>query len=347
MSVSACITSVSGPSLLAEERAFLREAQPWGVILMGRSCVSREQVKALTADIKDALGRDALILIDQEGGRVARLKAPEWPKFPAAGVYGELYLNDPKTAIEACQLGHRLMGQELFDLGIQADCAPCGDLRQTETHDAIGDRSFGYTVEAVIALTEAALTGLAEAGVAGVMKHMPGQGRATSDTHYDLPAVTADVTALLEDMSVFKALADTVPMGMTCHVIFEAFDANLPTTISQTVISETIRKRIGFQGLLMTDDLGMEALGGSLATRGANALAAGCDVLLHCSGFLQDPTDILKEMEEVAGAAGTLSGLSLERAEAAQASIHAPTDFDTEQAWQRFSALMSTMEARA
>ncbi len=347
MSLSACITSISGPSLLAEERAFLREAQPWGVILMGRSCVSRAQVRALTADIKDALGRDALIFIDQEGGRVARLKAPEWPKFPAAGVYGALYMTDPDAAIEACHLGHLLMGMELAGLGIQADCAPCGDLRQSDTHDAIGDRSFGYSTEAVIALTEAALSGLAGAGVAGVMKHMPGQGRATADTHYDLPAVSSDVTALLEDMSIFKALADTVPMGMTCHVIFEAFDAALPTTISPTVISETIRKRIGFQGLLMTDDLGMEALGGTLATRGANALAAGCDVLLHCSGFLKEPTEILREMEEVADAAGTLSGLSLKRAEAAHASIQAPQAIDSEPAWERFTELMSTMEARA
>jgi len=347
MSLSACITSVSGPSLLAEERAFLRDAQPWGVILMGRSCVSRAQVKKLTADIKDALGRDALIFIDQEGGRVARLKSPEWPKFPAAGVYGELFLHNPDTAIEACQLGHRLMGHELFELGIQADCAPCGDLRQAETHDAIGDRSFGYSVDAVIALTEAALSGLADAGVAGVMKHMPGQGRAASDTHYDLPSVAAGITTLVEDMSVFKALSDMVPMGMTCHVIFEAFDHDTPTTISPTVISETIRKRIGFEGLLMTDDLGMEALGGALATRGASALAAGCDVLLHCSGFLKDPAEILAEMQEVAGAAGSLSGVSLERAKAVQSSIRTPVDFDAETAWERFGALMSNMEASA
>jgi beta-N-acetylhexosaminidase len=347
MSLSASITSVSGPTLLADERAFLRDAQPWGVILMGRSCVSRAQVKRLTTEIKDALGREALIFIDQEGGRVARLKAPEWPKFPAAGIFGMLYEASPETALEACYLSHRLMGQELFDLGITADCAPCADLRQTETHDAIGDRSFGYHVEAVSALTEAALAGLSDAGVAGVVKHMPGQGRATADSHYDLPRVDADEAVLLEDISIFKSLSDTVSMGMTCHVVFEALDPERPATISPAVISDTIRGRIGFEGLLMTDDLGMNALGGTLADRGAKAREAGCDILLHCSGFVKNPAEILQEMEEVAGAAGTLSGRSLERAEVAQATAAAAKPFDSEQAWARFAALMSDTEARA
>ncbi|MEM9573122.1 MAG: beta-N-acetylhexosaminidase [Pseudomonadota bacterium] len=347
MSVSACITSVSGPDLLAEERAFLRDAQPWGVILMGRSCESKAQVKALTSDIQDALGRDALIFIDQEGGRVARLKAPEWPKFPAAGVYGELFGNDPEKAEEACYLGHFLMGQELAALGIHADCAPCADLRQSDTHDAIGDRAFGFSVESVSRLTEAAINGLSDAGVVAVIKHMPGQGRSTMDTHYDLPSVGADVTTLLEDLSVFKALSDKAVMGMTCHVIFEAFDPHLPTTISPTVISETIRKRIGFEGLLMTDDLGMEALGGSLTDRGAKALAAGCDVLLHCSGFLKDPAEILNEMQEVAAVAGPLDGQARARADAAEAAIQSAKAIDLEQSWDRFGALMSSMEARA
>ena len=347
MSVSACITSVSGPVLLAEERAFLRDAQPWGVILMGRSCESKSQVSALTNDIKEALGRDALIFIDQEGGRVARLRAPEWSNFPAAGVYGELFDASPEKAEEACYLGHFLLGQELSALGIHADCAPCADLRQSDTHDAIGDRAFGYTVESVSRLTEAALKGLSDAGVAGVIKHMPGQGRSTMDTHYDLPSVEADVATLLEDMSIFKGLSDMAVMGMTCHVIFEAFDPHLPTTISPTVISETIRKRIGFQGLLMTDDLGMEALGGSLTDRGAKALAAGCDVLLHCSGFLKDPDAILGEMQEVAAIAGSLDGQARDRADAAEAAIQPAKALDSEQTWARYGELMSSVEARA
>ena len=347
MSVSACITSISGPVLLAEERAFLREAQPWGVILMGRSCVDREQVKNLTSEIKDALGRDALIFIDQEGGRVARLKAPEWPKFPAAGAYGALFEHAPDDAVEACKLGHRLMGHELYKLGIFADCAPCADLRQTNTHDAIGDRAFGYSVDAVTALTGAAIAGLKSAGVAAVIKHMPGQGRSVLDTHYDLPSVEADATELMQDMSIFRALADQVPMGMTCHVIFEAFDAENPTTISPTIISETIRERIGFQGLLMTDDLGMDALGGTLTDRGAKALAAGCDLLLHCSGFLKEPGHILREMEEVAAVSGALDGIAKQRAAAADTFVTPPQPFDAEQAWARFGDLMAQTEARA
>ena len=341
MSISACITSISGPVLLPEERAFLREANPWGVILMGRSCVSRAQVSALVADIHDALGREALIFIDQEGGRVARLKAPEWPKFPAAGVYGQLFEFDQGRATEACRLGHRLMGQELARIGIHADCAPVGDLRQSDTHDAIGDRAFGYSVEAVVGLAEAALQGLSEAGVAACIKHMPGQGRATSDSHYDLPIVSADERLLQQDFSIFSALGPQSPMGMTCHVVFETLDAENPATVSKTVISDVIRSRIGFDGLLMTDDLGMNALGGRLFDRGARALAAGCDVLLHCSGFLKDPAEILKEMEEIASTAGTLSGASLQRANAADASVRIPADFDTEHDWTRFTELLS------
>lgn len=346
MSVSACITSISGPVLLTEERAFLRDAEPWGVILMGRSCQDRAQLQALTSDIRDALGRDALIFIDQEGGRVARLKAPEWPTFPAAGTYGALYDQDPAQAVEACTLGHQLLGLELSELGITADCAPCCDLRQSDTHDAIGDRAFGYSNDAVTALTHAALQGLSDAGVAGVVKHMPGQGRATMDTHYDLPRVAADESSLAEDFSIFHALSDQASMGMTCHVIFEAFDPHLPTTISPTVISEAIRGRIGFQGLLMTDDLGMDALGGALADRGAKALAAGCDVLLHCSGFLKDSDAILKEMQDVAAAAGRLDGMALKRAQAAENAADKPVSLDKEASWARYNALMSDAEAR-
>lgn len=347
MSVSACITSVSGPVLLAEERAFLRDAQPWGVILMGRSCVSKAQVTALTSEIKSALGRDALIFVDQEGGRVARLKAPEWPKFPAAGSYGEMFENAPEAAEQACYLGHLLMGHELSNMGIHADCAPCVDLRQTNTHDAIGDRSFGYSVESVATLAEAALNGLSDAGVTGVIKHMPGQGRATLDSHYDLPSVGADEAPLEQDISAFIALADQASMGMTCHVVFEAIDGALPATISPTVISETIRKRIGFEGLLMTDDLGMEALGGTLADRGAKALAAGCDVLLHCSGFLKDPAEILTEMQTIAETAGSLESLALSRAQAAESAVQPAKSVDLEHSWKRFGELMSDMEARA
>ncbi len=347
MSFSACITSISGPILLAEERAFLRDAQPWGVILMGRSCEDKAQVRSLVSDIQDALGRKALIFIDQEGGRVARLKAPEWPRFPAAGLYGGLYSANPAAGVEASRIGHQLMALELSDLGICADCAPVGDLRQPTTHDAIGDRAFGCSVESVVALTEAALDGLRAGGVAGCIKHMPGQGRATVDSHHDLPRVEADKDLLELDFSVFAGLAGKAPMGMTGHVSYDALVPQEAATVSPEVISEIIRGRIGFDNLLMTDDLGMNALGGDLADRGARALAAGCDILLHCSGFLSDPAEILSEMETVADAAGRLDGDALARANRAENSVEPAQDVDRDMVWARFDALMTQAQAGA
>ncbi len=347
MSVSACITSVSGPVLLPDERAFLRDAQPWGVILMGRSCETKDQVRSLVESIQDGLGREALIFIDQEGGRVARLKPPEWPKFPPAGQYGALYDIAPDLGIEACRVGHQLLAGELHDLGIHADCAPVGDLRQTDTHDAIGDRSFGFSAEAVSDLAGAALDGLSRGGVAGVIKHMPGQGRATADSHYDLPEVTASKSELALDFSIFSVLSENSLMGMTGHVAFKSLDPANAATVSETVISEIIRGRIGFDGLLMTDDLGMNALGGDLADRGARALAAGCDVLLHCSGFLRDPDDILSEMEAVAGAAGAMSVEASARAARVMNGLQAPEPFDSEAGWSRLSSLLSHVAAGA
>lgn len=347
MSLAACITSVSGPVLLDDERAFLRDASPWGVILMGRSCVDKRQVKALVGDIHDALGRQALIFIDQEGGRVARLKAPEWPRFPAAALYGALYATNPDAGLEACRIGHHLMALELSDLGLRADCAPVGDLRQPTTHDAIGDRAFGYSVESVVALAEAALDGLAAGGVAGCLKHMPGQGRATVDSHYDLPHVETERDQLELDFSVFAGLAGKAAMGMTGHVSYDALEPHVAATVSPSVISEIIRGRIGFDNLLMTDDLGMNALGGDLADRGARALAAGCDVLLHCSGFLSDPKDILSEMQMVADAAGTLADEALVRADRAEQAACKVSDLDRDAAWARFDALMTQAQAGA
>lgn len=341
MGIGACILSVSGAVLTYDERRFLAEANPWGVILMGRSCVDKAQVRALVSDIQDATGRQTLIFIDQEGGRVARLKPPVWPKFPAAAVYGDLYTAEAARGIEACRLGYRLLGAELADLGIYADCAPVGDLGQVGTHDSIGDRAFGKTVGAVVDLALAALEGLADAGVAGCIKHMPGQGRASVDSHHDLPQILASRDELELDFSVFAALADKAPMGMTGHVSLAAIAPGEVATISQTVISEVIRGRIGFNHLLMTDDLGMQALGGTLRTRGELALAAGCDALLHCSGFLKDKDAILREMQDVAVAAGDLSGLALERAMQVERSIGPAQPFDREAAWARFSNLVS------
>ena len=347
MSVSACILSVSGPKLLPEEFLFLREAQPWGVILMGRSCQSRAQVRALTAEIMEALGREALIFIDQEGGRVARLKPPVWEKFPPAALYGQIYKQDAEIGVQACTLGHHLMGHELSQLRIRADCAPCCDLRQTTTHDAIGDRAFGYDPETVIQLSSAALAGLQQAGVLGCIKHMPGQGRATADSHYDLPRIAATATELQADFSIFKAVAQAAPMGMTGHVIMDAIDPDFPATISKKIIEEIIRGRIGFDGLLMTDDLGMDALGGSLQQRGRRAREAGCDVLLHCSGFLKDPAAILNEMRDVADAAGALDGLSLQRADRVMTQLEAPRAVAIDDLQTEYAELIAPYQSRA
>ncbi|MEM7493860.1 MAG: beta-N-acetylhexosaminidase [Pseudomonadota bacterium] len=343
MGISACILSVSGQYLTQNEQRFLKDANPWGVILMGRSCGDKPQVKALIDDIQDATGRRTLIFIDQEGGRVARLRPPVWSAFPAAGVYGRLYQSDPDRAVKACRLGYKLLGAELAEIGIFANCAPVADLRQTSTHDSIGDRAFSKKPDEVVDLARAALNGLKEAGVAGCLKHMPGQGRAEIDSHYDLPRITADIQSLEQDFSIFRAFSDDALMGMTGHVRYNALDPKNATTVSQKVISETIRGRIGFDGLLMTDDLGMEALGGGLAERGKRALAAGCDVLLHCSGFVKDERDILNEMIEVADCAGTLRDDALRRANAVDASLSDAQPFDRAEAWDDYQTYLDSV----
>ena len=343
----AFISSISGPVLRSDESELLARIDPFGVILMGRSCQSREQVKALVQDIWEVLGRQALIFIDQEGGRVARLKPPVWPSFPAAGRYGELYAADPDRAIAACRLGHKLLAAELADLGIHANCAPDVDVRQPGAHDVIGDRSFGYSAEHVGRLACAAVQGLADGHVAAVIKHIPGHGRALVDSHESLPRVDAPLSDLASDFEAFMPVR-TTPMGMTCHLCFEAVDPANPATHSRTVIHEVIRTRIGFDGLLMTDDLGMNALGGTLASRAERAMAAGCDVVMHCSGFVKEPERILSEMDEVGSVLPRLTGPSLERAERAIASVPmSPPEFDRQLAWSDFSALMAPGKAGA
>lgn len=342
----ACILSVSGQSLTLNERAFLVDAQPWGLILMGRSCGTRTQVKHLIDDIWAALGRPCLVFIDQEGGRVARLKAPEWPVFPAAAAYGALYRDNPEAGLEAVWLGHRLMAYELASMGIHADCAPVLDRRIEGAHDIVGDRALADMATEIAVLGRAALKGLRDGGVAGVIKHMPGHGRAMVDSHLDLPRVTAGDNELAEDFASFAALIDA-PMAMTAHIAFEAFDANLPATLSSKVISEVIRGRIGFDGLLMSDDLGMKALGGTLADRARGALAAGCDVALHCAGFVKEPAEILAEMSEIANVCPELTGRALERARHAEAFATLAQPFDAEAGYARLQALLPRQEQAA
>lgn len=343
---SACILSVSGTELTEAESALFRDRQPWGVILMGRSCVTREQVKRLNDDIWNTMGRACLIFIDQEGGRVARLKSPEWPLFPAGRAYAALYASDAAKGLEAAWLGHRLMADELANIGIHADCAPVVDLPVEGAHDVIGDRAFGTDPVQVAELAREALRGLAAGGVAGVVKHIPGHGRSMSDSHMELPRVTAGDNELAKDFDAFARLADA-PMAMTAHIAYDAYDPGVAATVSPKMIEGVIRGRIGFDGLLMTDDLGMNALGGDLSSRGAAAIAAGCDVLLHCSGFLEDPDAIVSEMREVAEVAPALAGRALERAQRAEAMSTRHDALDVEAGWARFRELFFDVEAAA
>ena len=335
MTISACILSVSGPTLTPDEAALFAERQPWGVILMGRSCVSRSQVRTLVDDIWTALGRACLIFIDQEGGRVARLKSPEWPAFPSGLSYAELYKRDEEQGLDAVWLGHRLIAHELAEMGIHADCAPVVDLPVPGAHDVIGDRAFGDEPLVVAKLARAALQGLSDGSVAGVIKHIPGHGRSMSDSHKELPRVTAGDNELSKDFAAFAELTDA-PMAMTAHIAYEAFDPDRAATVSPIMVQEIIRKRIGFDGLLMTDDLGMQALGGSLSDRAEAAIEAGCDVLLHCSGFLKDPNEILAEMREVAEAAPALEGEAKRRAQRADDMSTQKKPFEPVEAWAKF-----------
>lgn len=343
----ACILSVAGHRLTDGERSLLRRANPWGVILMGRSCDTPEQVRALTASIWDATGRKTLIFIDQEGGRVRRLKPPNWPHFPAPGSYGHLYEKDAALAQTAVWLHHRLMAAELEPIGILADCAPVVDVRHAGMHQIVGDRSFGENPLQVAELAQSALEGLAAGGVAGVIKHMPGHGRAEVDSHESMPVVRAAREAVDIDIAPFRALRGAA-MGMTAHLAYRVLDdERTPATLSPRIISEIIRGEIGFDGLLMTDDLGMRALGGSLSSRAERAIAAGCDVILHCAGLdawgkvLRDPDAVLLEMEEVADACPRLAGESLRRARAADAATGHVQPFDKAEGRARLEEILA------
>lgn len=342
--VKACILSVSGPELTSAEAALFAAEKPWGVILMGRSCVSRMQVRRLVADIWTATGRETLIFIDQEGGRVARLKAPEWPLFPRGAEYAALYEKDTSLGREAVWLGHRLMAEELASLSIHADCAPVVDLPVPGAHDVIGDRAFGVEPEPVTDLARAALKGLRDGGVAGVIKHIPGHGRSVADSHLELPRVTASLEELAKDFEAFAGVSDA-PMAMTAHIAYDAIDAERAATVSPRLVREVIRGRIGFDGLLMTDDLGMKALGGTLTERAMASIEAGCDVLLHCSGFLKEPEAILSEMTEVAKAAPYLAGKAERRAAAADAIAKSRQEFEPAAGWRRFHELIPPSDA--
>jgi beta-N-acetylhexosaminidase len=328
----------AGRRLDASERAFFRAADPAGFILFARNVDSPAQVRALIEDLRDSIGRpDALVLIDQEGGRVARLGPPHWRAAPAAGRFGTLAGRDVKLGRRAAWLNARLLADELSALGITVDCLPVLDLRVPGAHDIVGDRSYGADADTVSVLGGAACEGLIEGGVLPVLKHIPGHGRAMVDSHHELPVVAVDREALdASDFEPFRRLAG-MPLAMTAHIVYEAIDPVRPATTSATVIGEIIRESIGFDGLLMTDDLSMKALGGRFSDRTAAALAAGCDVALHCSGNRD-------EMEQVAAAARPLDERGLQRYQRAVATIRAPEPFDQDAAQAELADLLGRIE---
>jgi beta-N-acetylhexosaminidase len=310
---------LAGPSLSEAERRFFASVDPAGFILFKRNCVDRAQLRALTDTLRALAGRDALpILIDQEGGRVARMAPPAWPAFPKAAAFDALYDVAPASAIEAARANAQALALMLAEVGITVDCLPLLDVRDAQGHDIIGDRAFGAEPMRVAALGRATVEGLRAGGVVGVVKHIPGHGRARADSHVELPSVTADAAALERDLEPFVRLRGA-PMAMTAHVIYTAWDAERCASLSPLVIGQIIRERIGFDGLLMSDDLGMNALAGSFAERAAGVLAAGCDIALHCSGAMA-------EMEAVAGAVGAIGAAARARLDRAMASVAAPGD---------------------
>lgn len=334
------IFGIGGPTLSADERAFFADADPVGYILFGRNCESRDQLRALTDSLRAIHGRDRLIIsIDQEGGRVRRMKPPVWLDHPAADAYAALYGTAPASAIEAARVGAELMGQELADVGISVDYHPPLDVRQPGAHDVIGDRALGADPMQVAALGRAVLDGLSRAGVVGCVKHMPGHGRTTTDTHKEMPTVTASAAELESDLAPFRAL-NNAPLGMTGHLLFTAWDAANPATLSPFVIEEVIRGQIGFDGLLLTDDIDMEALSGSVPDRAARAVAAGCDVVLNCWAKMDD-------MKSIASATGSLSEAGRARLERVHTAMGAPSSALAETLLAKREALLALAGARA
>jgi beta-N-acetylhexosaminidase len=298
--MQAAIYGFEGLELTADERSFFRDAEPAGFILFRRNCDNPGQLLRLTDSLRDLTGRpDLPILIDQEGGRVARMRPPAWPAFPAAERFAQLYALAPSSAIEAARSNARAIALSLRASGINVNALPLLDVRQEGASDIIGDRALGSEPMQVAALGRVVLEGLASAGVVGIVKHMPGHGRALVDSHKELPVVTADAETLETDLEPFERLR-SAPMGMTAHVVYDAWDRDRPASLSPIVIGDIIRGRIGFDGFLMSDDLGMEALQGGFGSRAAGVIAAGCDVALHCSGKMD-------EVVAVAGAAPALA----------------------------------------
>jgi beta-N-acetylhexosaminidase len=335
MNARAFICGVSGLELTGTERGFLREADPWGLILFRRNVDSPEQVRRLIASFRELVGRDdAPVLIDQEGGRVQRLAPPHWPTYPPGGVYGRIYDRDRSQGLAAARLGARLMAADLAALGISVDCLPVADVPVAGADAVIGDRAYGLSAAKVAAIAGAVAAGLGAGGVLPVVKHIPGHGRATVDSHAGLPTVDADRATLEQtDFATFRAL-NHLPLAMTAHIVFSAIDPVAPATISATIVREVIRGSVGFDGILMTDDISMGALAGTMPARVRASIAAGCDIVLHCNGRAD-------EMQSVAAEVPRLDGQALRRAAAALAARPSEEPIDLAAARTRFSALLS------
>jgi beta-N-acetylhexosaminidase len=319
---SRAIYGCAGTELAEGERAFFRDVQPWGFILFARNIVDREQARALVSALRDTVGDpQAPVLIDQEGGRVARLKPPVWKERPAQGRFGALYESSPETAREAAYLNARLIAHDLAEIGINVDCLPLLDVPVDGSDKVIGDRAFAHDPTVVIDLGRAVMEGLTEGGVLPVMKHIPGHGRATADSHLALPRVATSAAELsATDFVTFRSL-NQCPMAMTAHVVYEDIDAQRPATTSPRMIRNVIRSEIGFDGLLLSDDISMNALTGPIAARTKAALFAGCDVVLHCNGKMD-------EMKDVAHEAKAMEGEAARRASHALAHLSSPDAFD-------------------
>src|ERR1043166_6005468 len=333
MSSRAFITGVSGLELSATERAFIRGERPWGFILFKRNVETPSQVSDLVRELRSCLGEaDAPVLIDQEGGRVARLAPPHWPVYPPGATFGALYDLDKALGLKAARLSARLIAADLIDLGVTVDCLPLADVPVAGADAVIGNRAYGTEPAKVAAIARAVTEGLEQGGVLPVLKHIPGHGRATADSHFKLPTVDTGRNELERtDFAAFQPLAD-LPMAMTAHVVFSAIDPAQPATTSATIIRRVIRGVIGFQGLLMSDDVSMNALAGSLAERTRAIVNAGCDMVLHCNGKLDEMRDVARETPELAGEA-------LDRAARALASRRAPEPFDRQAARAELDAL--------
>jgi beta-N-acetylhexosaminidase len=337
MSSRAFITGVSTTELTAEEREFIGSARPWGFILFKRNIENPAQVTSLIGELRAAIGDpQAPVLIDQEGGRVQRFGPPHWPVYPAGAVFGALYDIDSALGLSAARLSARLIAHDLIVLGVTVDCLPLADVPTADADAVIGNRAYGTEPGKVAAIARAVTEGLEQGGILPVLKHIPGHGRATADTHFRLPQVDTPQAELEQtDFAAFQPLAD-LPMAMTAHVVFSALDPAHPATTSATIIEQVIRGVIGFQGLLMSDDVSMNALSGSIAERTRASLAAGCDMVLHCNGKLD-------EMREAAAAAPELSGLALERARRALASRKPPQAFDRRAARAELDGLIARL----